>query len=153
MIIFDKLVNTPAVDKNTPMEFREYHYNKDRRYHLVNDGIVVGGVDLDIMEYKGFNGENIYLYCLEIYAPFRRKGYGKILLEEIEKVCKEMGVRIIGLNVDKDNFDALRLYQRDGYEIITQLDGRAYNQHCMRKFISEGAREQYLKKFEKDYVW
>ena len=64
-----------------------------------------------------------------------------------------MGVRIIGLNVDKDNFDALRLYQRDGYEIITQLDGRAYNQHCMRKFISEGAREQYLKKFEKDYVW
>jgi len=61
---------------------------------------------------------NIYklhkLYCL---TETKGKGYGKMLLQEVEKAVLEDGKQILELNVNKYN-PAKGFYERMGYEVF-----------------------------------
>ncbi|WDV46539.1 GNAT family N-acetyltransferase [Clostridiaceae bacterium M8S5] len=82
---------------------------------------------------KGANGEvlagvNSLLYCwnclaidvLWVKEECRKEGYGSVLLNEVEKIAKEKGCKLIHL--DTFDFQAKDFYLKHGYEVFGVLD-------------------------------
>lgn len=73
-------------------------------------------------------GINSLLYCwnclyvdvLWVKEEFRKEGYGSILLNEVEKIAKEKGCKLIHL--DTFDFQAKDFYIKHGYEVFGILD-------------------------------
>jgi ribosomal protein S18 acetylase RimI-like enzyme len=61
-----------------------------------------------------------FLYEIEIFEPHRRRGYGRALLSEVERVARDHRRSGLELNVLGDNVAAIRLYTRSGYAVTTQ---------------------------------
>lgn len=62
-------------------------------------------------------GPYAYLYDIEMDETQRGKGYGSQALEALEEKLKKRGIKSLLLHVFGYNQDALRLYQRLGFEI------------------------------------
>lgn len=82
---------------------------------------------------KGLNGDilagiNSILYCwnclyidiLWVKEEYRQEGYGSALLNEVEKIVKEKGCKLIHL--DTFDFQAKDFYIKHGYEIFGVLE-------------------------------
>ena len=93
----------------------------DRLYGLVKNNIrrtfvfkagdrYIGGCALSIRE----NG-NGHLSHFNVAPEYRRQGIGSLLIDFAEQYFKSLGVDVLGLNVMKDNADAIRLYERKGF--------------------------------------
>ena len=59
-----------------------------------------------------------YLANLAVRAGARRLGLGKALVEATEATARELGYERMYIKVDRQNFDARRLYDRMGYELV-----------------------------------
>lgn len=81
---------------------------------------------------KDLNGEvlagiNSLLYCwnclyvdiLWVKEQYRKEGYGSVLLNEVEKIAKEKGCKLIHL--DTFDFQAKDFYLKHGYEVFGVL--------------------------------
>ena len=97
---------------------------------------------------KGENGEvlagiNSMLYCwnclyidvLWVKDGFRKEGYGSGLLNEVEKIAKEKGCKLIHL--DTFDFQAKDFYIKHGYEVFGKLDNCPieHKRYYMKKTI------------------
>lgn len=84
---------------------------------------VIKGLDGNIL-----GGINSILYCwnclyidvLWVKEEFREEGYGSILLNEVEKIAKEKGCKLIHL--DTFDFQAKDFYIKNGYDVFGVLD-------------------------------
>jgi len=72
-----------------------------------------------------------YLYALRVMTPFQRLGLGTTLVELAEKLMQAQGLRWSSIAVAKENAGAKRLYERLGYRVYAEDEGRwSYtNQH------------------------
>lgn len=61
-----------------------------------------------------------YLYSLRVFAPFRRLGIGSALIEHGEELLRERGYRFATIAGERENIDALRLYERRGYRRVRE---------------------------------
>lgn len=95
---------------------------KSRYHHLytVQDsetGAAVGVLwfksDLDSSRGSGF------IFDLEIQEPFRRKGYARQAMLELENVARGMGLHQLGLHVFAFNAGARSLYEGLGYSVAS----------------------------------
>ena len=64
-----------------------------------------------------YNINNDELEIITLNAIEEGKGVGTALLEEVEKLAKDRRCKRIWLITTNDNVDALRFYQKRGYEI------------------------------------
>ncbi|MEH1098765.1 GNAT family N-acetyltransferase [Micromonospora sp. CPCC 205561] len=62
------------------------------------------------------DGPHAFVYDLEVRPELRRRGYGRAVLEAVERRCREWGVVSIALNVFGHNLPARRLYEQMGFE-------------------------------------
>ena len=60
---------------------------------IEEDGNVVAGLDACVTAFK-----ILYVSTVFVDEAYRRKGYGKLLMEEMEKRAREMGVNTIRLD-------------------------------------------------------
>jgi ribosomal protein S18 acetylase RimI-like enzyme len=103
-------------------------------YGLLPDGVHTRGMLLRVAEtvdaeqvgrvWIGLNQMRpgqAYIYYIEVDAPHRGQGYGRVLLGEAEKQARRQGARTIGLHVFGMNKVARALYESAGYE-VAQLD-------------------------------
>ncbi|GHB74697.1 N-acetyltransferase [Streptomyces viridiviolaceus] len=58
-----------------------------------------------------------WLYDINVFAPFRRHGYGSAILAAAEELVAREGKTSLNLNVVGDNAIAIAMYQRNGYEV------------------------------------
>jgi [ribosomal protein S18]-alanine N-acetyltransferase len=70
-----------------------------------------------------------HIITINVASPYRRKGIGSQMLQEIEKILKEKGVNECHLEVREDNSAALKLYQKSGYQKIAKLEKYYGNKH------------------------
>lgn len=63
--------------------------------------------------------KSAFIYDIEIYEAFRRKGYAKSALGRIEKVVADLGASSLGLHVFKQNSAAIALYNSMGYQTVS----------------------------------
>lgn len=64
-----------------------------------------------------------YLYSFRIKPDYRGQGLGTRILTVVENDLRQRGYDYVTLNVAKDNPDALRMYQRNGYKVIAHEPG------------------------------
>jgi ribosomal protein S18 acetylase RimI-like enzyme len=64
----------------------------------------------------GFDGRRGLLYHLAVSASFRGQGVGSRLMEEIESRLRAMGCVRCYLLVTSDNNEAMRCYEKHGWE-------------------------------------
>ena len=65
----------------------------------------------------GANASAAWLYDINVFVPFRRRGYGTAILAAAEALVASEGMTALGLNVVGDNEAAIALYRRSGYEV------------------------------------
>lgn len=64
----------------------------------------------------GFDGRRGLIYHLAVFASFRGQGIGSRLMEEIESRLRAKGCIRCYLLVTTDNEDAMRYYEKRGWE-------------------------------------
>jgi len=109
--------------------FENYSINKkfiieENKFKLFIDNNLVAETSYNIEESdEFFNEKYISIYDLETFEQFRGKGYARLLLEEIFKYTKDkLKIKIITLIVDKDNYKAVNLYLKTGFEIFIEYE-------------------------------
>ncbi|QAA32470.1 GNAT family N-acetyltransferase [Clostridium manihotivorum] len=88
-------------------------------------------------------GINTMIYCwnclyvdvLWVKEGFRDKGYGSILLKEVETIAKEKGCKLIHL--DTFDFQAKDFYLKHGYEVFGILEDcpESHNRYYLKKTL------------------
>lgn len=112
----------------SPDDFRMMIAEKDKTYLVVElDGTVIGGAGLHNIV---GDGEITNVAIMEAY---RGHGYATLLLTELLRVGREMGVTAFTLEVRAGNAPAIRLYERMG-------------------FVSEGIRPRFYERPVEDAV-
>ncbi len=82
---------------------------------LDDQGSVAGFVWVAVrVDLQGAYGSVDQVY---LKPPYRRKGYGELLMKAADDFIKRQGLKTARLYVTKDNVDAVQLYEREGYEI------------------------------------
>ncbi|MFK8908962.1 GNAT family N-acetyltransferase [Streptomyces sp. YS-3] len=61
--------------------------------------------------------DSAWLYDINVFAPFRRHGYGSAILTAAEELVAREGMTSLNLNVFGDNAAAIALYRCNGYEV------------------------------------
>lgn len=70
------------------------------------------------------DGENrAYVFSFRVKPNWRGRGIGTTLMHFVEDDLSQRGFKFITLNVAKENLEAVRLYQRLGYEITGSRPG------------------------------
>ena len=54
---------------------------------------------------------------MAVHPDHRRRGVGRRLVEEILEYANGLGLRRLWLSVHEDNYAAIRLYKRMGFEV------------------------------------
>lgn len=96
-----------AFDEN----YITYKMNGSIQIGIEEDGKIVAGLDACITAFK-----ILYVSTVFVDKDCRRKGYGKMLINEMEKRAKEMGVNTIRL--DTFSWQGKEFYEALNYEIV-----------------------------------
>ena len=96
-----------AFDEN----YITYKMNGSIQIGIEEDGKIVAGLDACITAFK-----ILYVSTVFVDEDCRRKGYGKLLIKEMEKRAKEMGVNTIRL--DTFSWQGKEFYEALNYEIV-----------------------------------
>lgn len=93
---------------------------KDHYLYTIQDaeqgtpiGVLWMMVTLDLPRPSGF------IYDVEVYEPYRRKGYARQAMLKLEAVARGMGLRQLGLHVFAHNSGARALYEGLGYSVAS----------------------------------
>ncbi len=73
-------------------------------------GVGMGGVDVPHDE------PTLHLYDLEVFEPYRRRGYGLAILGEVRELAIDRGAESVRLTVWAGNDGARELYRVAGFE-------------------------------------
>ncbi|MDA3887134.1 MAG: N-acetyltransferase [Candidatus Delongbacteria bacterium] len=80
-----------------------------------------------------YNHDLVYI---AVSKNHRSKGYARKLLEFVEKFCSENSLNNYYLQVYKDNTNAVRFYEKYGFEIIEKYSARNRTKLLMKKEIA-----------------
>ena len=84
------------------------------------DGQRIGWIWLALPGAPPRHVDTAWVYNVEVDEVHRRHGYGGELMLAAERELVQRGLKHIGLNVFGTNQTAILLYQRLGYEVISQ---------------------------------
>ena len=85
---------------------------------LENDKIIGFIIGMVYIEGNILTG---HILTIDVSPSHRRRGIGIKLLQELEKIFKNRGVKVSRLEVREDNIAALNLYQKLGYKKVGKL--------------------------------
>lgn len=110
--------------------FKQEAFGRQQIAHLLTDynsvsliarmdgeiaGFIIGMIYADRNAFVG------HILTIDVSPLYRRKGIGSQLLQEIEKLFMEKGVKTCHLEVREHNLAALRLYEKSGYRKVNKL--------------------------------
>ena len=115
-----------AFDEN----YITYKMNGSIQIGIEEDGKIVAGLDACITAFK-----ILYVSTVFVDADYRRKGYGRYLIEEMEKRAKEMGVNTIRL--DTFSWQGKEFYEALNYEVVGSYENEmeGYEEYFFLKRI------------------
>jgi ribosomal protein S18 acetylase RimI-like enzyme len=96
---------------------------------IQQDDRVVGYIVLTLGFSLEYRGRDAFIDEFYLQPQYRGQGIGTQALTFAEDVCRSLGVRALHLEVDVDNLDAQRLYQRAVYH--------SHNRFLMTKQIEK----------------
>lgn len=105
-----------------------YNWRAKRKYDLPTGYQVLTGLKFKIVDKLPVmlrclgnigvvNSYEYFISNLAVLPGFRSAGLGKMLLDEAERLALECGAKHISIEVEQDNGIALKLYQKNGFQI------------------------------------
>ena len=85
------------------------------------DGRPAGAVWTRIMNDYGHVDDNTPSFAISLYEPYRGKGIGRVLMEEMLRLLSEKDYEKASLAVQKANY-AVKLYRNVGFEVTGEND-------------------------------
>lgn len=125
---------------------------------------IVGSAECSFHEFAGTQlglrrpaGSIIYVTEVAVAPKARRTGTGTKLLKAVDRLAKIRNIETVYLHVDVENTPALKLYKKNGYEVLDSKDP-IYNEFTTRLNLHDGAtkgRNHFLlhKKITKHQTW
>ena len=79
---------------------------------------IVGIIDNNIIAtaMAGYDGHRGWVYYLAINPNYQKSGYGKLMMDEAERILLKMGCPKINIMVRDTNLDVINFYKSIGYE-------------------------------------
>ena len=74
----------------------------------------------------GFDGRRGYVHHLAVDQKYQKKGYGKIIMDELMVRFRKMRVHKVHLFIEKYNKEVVKFYQNLGWEIRDDLIMMSY---------------------------
>ncbi len=68
-------------------------------------------------------GRKLHLLNFAVHPEYRGLGIGTALLQALERLARRKGLKQIYLEVEEDNYTAIRVYEKLGYHKIKVLKG------------------------------
>lgn len=95
----------------------------ERMLQLNPDLFLIGKIDEKIIGVVmgGFDGRRGYVHHLAIDPKYQKKGFGKMLVDELMKKFREKKVHKVHLFIEKRNNDVITFYQKLGWEMRNDL--------------------------------
>jgi ribosomal protein S18 acetylase RimI-like enzyme len=90
----------------------------ERKLKVDRELFLVGTIDGKVMAsvIGGYDGHRGWVYYLAVDPEYRRKGYGRQMMEAISEKLLEKGCPKINLQVRSDNTDVVKFYESIGYK-------------------------------------
>lgn len=80
------------------------------RFILLENGHVAGALSLDVKPYS------VFVYAVGLLEEYRRKGYGRLLMEFTEDFARKHKINFVNFSVLLDNEPAVSMYNKLGYK-------------------------------------
>jgi ribosomal protein S18 acetylase RimI-like enzyme len=77
----------------------------------LNDGKVVATVMF------GYDGHRAWVNYLGVDPAYRKKGYGRQMMDAVERKVRPLDCPKINLQVRKDNLEAVKFYEKIGFKM------------------------------------
>ena len=122
--MLETLQSVPAVTRQ--MEQEGYQY-----YLLETGGRTAGYVGIQP------GGGKLFLSKLYVDKPFRGKKLARRALEFLEQYCREHGLSVIWLTVNRHNDDSIAAYHALGFQTVRQEVADIGHGYVMDDFIME----------------
>ena len=74
----------------------------------------------------GFDGRRGYVHHLAVDPDYQKKGYGKLMMDELMKKFRELGVHKVHLFIEKHNKAVVDFYRNLGWDIRDDLIMMSY---------------------------
>lgn len=115
------IYHTDDVEEYEEGYLDRYWTESEDRLFVADNGKVVAYLGVEV-----HHDEHDYLYLddLSVTEKCRNMGIGSELIKKAESYAKEIGIDAVLFHVEKTNEDALRLYERLGYEVFRDDDNR-----------------------------
>jgi len=138
--IYIEMIEAPPIEKIISFQ-KEHIANKSPVFYVLYNEQVIGWCD--ITPYKNPRLSHRGGLGMGIIPEFRGKGLGTQLIEVSLSHAKSMGLEKVEFNVYTENFPAINLYKKFGFEeegIIRKyrkLDGQYFDCLVMAKFLQK----------------
>ena len=98
-----------------------YFNDGEDRIYVADDGRVIAFLSIEVHHE---DRDYLYLDDLSVTETCRNMGIGTRLIRKAESYAGEIKITAVLFHVEKTNTDALRLYERLGYQIFQDEDSR-----------------------------
>ncbi len=90
-----------------------------RKLQFQSEMFLVGSVEGEIVAsvMAGYEGHRGWVNYLAVDPDFQHKGYGRMIMNEAEKLLREAGCPKINLQIRNSNESAIEFYQNIGFVI------------------------------------
>ena len=102
------------------LEHQDFGYILRSRNYLVLQGKIDDKVVCFVSATVSFDQSDILQVCVD--ENWRRQGFGKELLKELENIMKEKGVKELFLEVNENNAPALALYSSMNFSVLSKRE-------------------------------
>lgn len=103
------------------------NYSQDWNYHTQHHVFIKDKSGYVASAYISETDDSVQIEGVYVNPTHRGKGYGSILMEELEKIIKQKGYTQVFLKVKRSNIDALVLYEKSMFNFHSKEDPGIYN--------------------------
>ena len=109
-------------------DFIKFKLDGNIQIGIKENGKIIAGLDACMTAFR-----ILYVSTVFVEEPYRRKGYGTKLMQEMESRAKKMGANIIRL--DTFNWQGKDFYEAIGYEMVGSYENKfdGYSEHFFLK--------------------
>jgi len=114
-------------------------YSQYNKIDMIRNAIVCykNNVPVGCGAFKPFDDSSVEIKRMFVHPEHREKGYGQLILDELEIWAAELNYTHCVLETGKKQPEAISLYRKTGYEIISNYGQYANvdNSICMKKAL------------------